>query len=149
MGEVWSMGEVWKRRAGLMPLLLLATACVAGERPGAVLRHDFPTVAIDRIGVHDFRFADFGDRAVLDALHRILQAGVPKDKIENVILSTSYGRPGMIFREPDGRPDAYDLWLRIAGCDKRVYMRAQFTGRVLAIHDKSGCLKQAAGSSPQ
>ncbi len=132
-----------------MPLLLLATACVAGERPGAVLRRDFPAVAIDRIGARDFRFADFGDRAVLDALHRILRAGVPKDNIEEVILSTAYGRPGMIFRAPDGRPDAYDLWLRIAGCDKQVYMRAHFNGRVLAVHDKGGCLKQATGPSPQ
>ncbi len=143
------MGEISKRCAGLILLLLLATACVAGERPGAVLRRDFPAVAIDRIGVHNFLFADFGDRAVLDALHRTLQAGVPKDRIEDVILSTVYGRPGRIFREPDGRPDAYDLWLRIAGCDKQVYMRAHFNGRVLAVHDKSGCLKQAAGSSPQ
>ncbi len=142
--------QMWKRGAGLLiPLLLLATACVAGERPGAALRRDFPAVAIDRIGARDFRFADFGDRAVLDALHRILRAGVPKDKIEEVILSTAYGRPGKIFRAPDGRPDAYDLWLRIAGCDSQVYMRAHFNGRVLAVHDKSGCLKQAAGPSPQ
>ncbi len=141
--------QMWKRCAGLIPLLLLATACVAGERPGAVLRRDFPAVAIDRIGVHEFLFADFGDRAVLDALHRILRAGVPKDKIEEVILSTSYGRPGMIFREPDGRPDAYDLWLRIAGCDKLVYMGANFNGRVMAVHDRGGCLKPAAGASPQ
>ncbi len=143
------MDEMWKCCAGLILLLLLATACVAGERPGAVLRRDFPAVAIDRIGAQDFLFADFGDRAVLDALHHILRAGVPKDSIEDVILSTAYGRPGMIFREPDGRPDAYDLWLRIAGCDKQVYMRAHFTGRLLAIHDGSGCLNQAAGSSPQ
>ncbi len=141
---------MWNRGAGLLiPLLLLTTACVAGERAGAVLRRDFPAVAIDRIGVHDFRFADFGDRAVLDALHRILQAGIPKDKIEEVILSTAYGRPGKIFRAPDGRPDAYDLWLRIAGCDKRVYMRANFGGRIVTLSDKSGCLKQAAGPSPQ
>ncbi len=143
------MGEISKRCAGLILLLLLATACVAGERPGAVLRRDFPAVAIKRIGVHDFLFADIGDRAVLDALHRILRAGVPKDKIEEVILSTVYGRPGALFREPDGWPDAYDLWLRIAGCDKQVYMQADFNGRVLSVHDRSGCLKQAAGSPLQ
>ncbi len=138
------MGEMWKRGAGPMLLLLLATACVAGERPAAVLRRDFPAVAIDRIGVHEFLFADIGDWAVLDALHRSLRAGVAKDKIEEVILSTVYGRPGAIFREPDGRPDGYDLWLQIAGCDKQVYMQADFNGRVVAVHDKGGCLKPAA-----
>ncbi len=141
------MTKMWKCCAGLM--LLLATACATGERPGAVLRRDFPAVAIQRLGAHEYFYADYGDRAVLYALHRTMQAGVPKDKIEKVVLTASYGPPFSIFHEPDGRPDAYDLWLRIAGCDKRVYMRAHFTGRVLAVHDKSGCLKQAAGSSPQ
>ncbi len=139
---------MWNRCAGLSLLLLLATACVAGERPGAVLRRDFPAVAIKRIGEHDMVFADLGDRAVLGALHRSLQAGVPKDKIEKVILSTVAGRRGMAFHVPGGGPDAYDLWLRIAGCEKQVYMRASFTGRVLAVHDPGGCLKSAAGSTP-
>ena len=140
---------MWNRCAGLSLLLLLATACVAGERPGAVLRRDFPAVAIKRIGEHDMVFADLGDRAVLGALHRSLQAGVPKDKIEHVSLTASYGSPFSFFREPDGRPSAYDLWLRIAACDKLVYMRANFNGRVVAVQDRGGCLKSSAGLSLQ
>ena len=147
MGEGQTMGGMWKRCAGLV--LLLTIACVTGERPGAVLRRDFPAVAIQRLGVHDFLYADFGDRAVLNALHRTLRAGVPKDKIEKVILTAFCGRPGAMSREPDGSPDAYDLWLRIAGCDKLVYMAANFNGRVRAVQDRGGCLNQAAGSSPQ
>jgi hypothetical protein len=143
------MNEMWKRGAGLMLLLLLATACVAGERPGAVLRRDFPAVAIQRLGAYEFRYDDFSDRAVLNALHRTLQAGVPKDQIEKVILTAFYGRPGAIFREPDGRPDAYDLWLRIAGCDKLVYMGTNFNGRVVAVRDRGGCLKPATESASQ
>lgn len=143
------MNEMWKRGAGLIVLLLLATACVAGERPGAVLRRDFPAVAVQRLGAYEFRFDDLSDRAVLNALHRTLQAGVPKDQIEKVILTAFYGRPGAIFREPDGRPDAYDLWLRIAGCDKLVYMGANFNGRVVAVRDRGGCLKPATESASQ
>ena len=142
------MAEMWKRGAGLILLLLLATACATGERPGAVLRRDFPAVVIQRLGAFDFLYDDFSDRAVLNALHRTLQAGVPKDQIEKVILTASYGRLGAISREPDGRPDAYNLWLRIAGCDKLVYMGANFNGRVRAVQDKGGCLKPAAGSAP-
>ena len=140
---------MWNRCAGLSLLLLLATACVAGERPGAVLRRDCPAVAIQRLGAHEYIYADYGDQAVLNALHHTVQAGVPKDKIEKVILSTVAGRRGAISREPGGRPFAYDLWLRIAGCEKQVYMRASFTGRVLAVHDQGGCLKSAAGSAPR
>ncbi|MCH8000884.1 MAG: hypothetical protein IIA34_04410 [Proteobacteria bacterium] len=147
MGEGWTMAGMWKHWAGLM--LLLATACATGERPGAVLRRDFPAVAIQRLGAHEYFYADYGDRAVLYALHRTMQAGVPKDKIEKVVLTAFYGPPISFFREPDSRPDAYDLWLRIADCDRLVYMKANFNGRVVAVQDKGGCLKPAAGSSLQ
>jgi hypothetical protein len=46
-----------------------------------------------------------------------------------------------INREPDGRPDSYDLWLRIAGCERLVYMSANFNGRVVTVSDESGCLQ--------
>ena len=143
------MDGMWKRGAGLISLLLLASACVAGERQGAVLRREFPAVAIQRLGAYEFLYDDFSDRAVLNALHRTVQAGVPKDNIEKVILSMFYGRPGAIFREPDGRPSSYDLWLRIAGCDKLVYMGANFNGRVVTVQDQGGCLKPAAVSAPR
>ncbi len=132
---------MWKRRAGLIVLLLLATACVAGERPGAVLRRDFPAVAIQPLGAFEILYADFSDRAVLNALQHTLRAGVAKDKIEKVILTAFHGRAGAISREPDGRPEAYDLWLRIAGCDKLVYMGANFNGRIRAVRDNGGCLR--------
>ncbi len=140
------MTEMWKRCAGLV--LLLATACVTGERPGVMLRREFPTVVIQRLGAHEFFYADLGDRAVLNALHRTVQAGVPKDKIEHVSLTASYGF-GSISSEPDGRPDSFDLWLRIADCDKLVYMGANFNGRVLTVRDRGGCLKPTAGTSIQ
>ena len=148
MGEVWTMAEMWKRCAALM--LLLATACTTGERPGAVLRRDFPAVAIQRLGAHEYIYADYGDQAVLNALHHTVQAGVPKDKIEKVILTATYGRRRAISgRSGRRRPGAYELWLRIADCDKLVYMRANFNGRVLTVQDKGGCLKPAAGVSLQ
>ncbi len=141
------MTEYWKRCAVLM--MLLATACTTGERPEAVLRRDFPAVAIQRLGAHEYFYADYGDRAVLYALHRTMQAGVPKDNIEKVVLTASYGPPISIFHEPDGRPGAYDLWLRITYCDKLVYMGANFNGRVIAVRDRGGCLKSSAGPSLQ
>ncbi len=137
---------MWNARAGLLLLLLLATGCVAGarpggERPGAVLRRDFPAVAIKRLGAHEYLYIDFGDRAILNALHRSLRAGVPKDSIERVTLTAYYGGVGRIIRAPDGRPDSYDLWLRIAGCERLVYMAANFNGRVVTVSDESGCLQ--------
>ncbi len=133
------MAEMWKRCAGLM--LLLATACVTLQPPKTV-EIGGHTVSVQRLGVHDSRDADFSDRAVLEALHRIVQAGVPMDKIEKVTLSTFHGR------RDRGRP-SFDLWLRIADCDKQVYMGANLHGRVVTVQDKGGCLKPAAGPSLQ
>ena len=127
------MTKMWKCCAGLM--LLLVTAC---ERP-EVADIGGHLVSIQRLGVQDSRDADFSGRAVLHALHRTLQAGVPKDKIEKVTLSTFHGR------RDRGRP-SFDLWLRIADCDKQVYMGANLHGRVVTVQDKGGCLKPAAGS---
>ena len=124
------MAEMWKRCAGLM---LLATAC---ERPETV-EIGGHMVSVQRLGVHDPRDADFSDRAVLDALHRTVQAGVPKDKIEKVTLSTFHGR------RDRGRP-SFDLWLRIADCGKLVYMAANLHGRVVTVQDKGGCLRNSA-----
>ena len=132
------MTKMWKCCAGLM--LLLATACTTGERPGAALRRDFPSVEIQRLGGHDFLYADSSDRAALDALHRTVQAGIPKDKIEKVILRS---------RVRGGMAGSHELWLRIAGCDKLVYMGANFNGRVVAVQDRGGCLKSSAGLSLQ
>ncbi len=130
------MPNMWKCCTGLM--LLLATACATGERPGAMLRREFPSVVIQRLGAHDILYADFGDRAVLNALHRLVQASVPKENIEHVSLTTFHSRFGVI---PGDRPDSYDLWLRITDCDKQVYMGANLHGRVVAVQDKGGCLK--------
>ena len=45
---------------------------------------------------------------------------------------------------PHGYPSYYALWLRIAGCDSLIYMKASFTGRLFSVRDKGGCLKSAA-----
>ena len=84
------------------------------------------------------------------ALHRTVQAGVPKDKIEHVALTAEYGRRRAISgRFGRSRPSSYDLWLRIADCDKLFHMRANFNGRVVTVWDRGDCLKTAAGTSPQ
>jgi len=46
----------------------------------------------------------------------------------------------MLPTEVDGRPIFFDISLRIAGCENRVYFRTTFTGRVVGQRDPSGCL---------
>jgi len=51
---------------------------------------------------------------------------------------------GGVARLPHGMPNYYEVWLRVAGCDPLIYMKASFTGRLFSVRDKGGCLKIAA-----
>ena len=61
-------------------------------------------------------------------------------------LSTggSGGHGAGVAQLPQGMPNHYEVWLRVAGCDSLVYMKASFTGRVFSVRDKGGCLKPGA-----
>ncbi len=54
------------------------------------------------------------------------------------------GRGGGVARLPHGMPSYYEVWLRVAGCDPLIYMKASFTGRLFSVRDKGGCLKPGA-----
>ena len=50
---------------------------------------------------------------------------------------------------PHRYPSYYGLWLRTAGCDSLVYMKANAHGRVFSVHDKDGCLEPGAPSKSE
>jgi hypothetical protein len=141
---------MWTHRAAL-PLALLLTACQAAERPDVALRRDFAGVEIDRIGDFHPAYADYEDIAVLNALHLALRRGVPKEALEVATVAPS-GRGshgGGVARLPQGMPNYYEVWLRVAGCDPLIYMKASFTGRLFLVRDKGGCLKPGAPSKSE
>ena len=92
-------------------------------------------------------YADYEDIAVLNALHLALRRGVPKEALEVATVAPSGlgGHDGGgVARLPHGMPNYYEVWLRVAGCDPLIYMKASFTGRLFSVRDKGGCLKSAA-----
>jgi hypothetical protein len=136
---------MWYRRLALLLALLLA-ACQAAERPEVALRREFATVEVNRIGDFHPAYADYEDIALLNALQLALRRGVPKQALEvATVAPSSLGGPsGGVARLPHGMPNYYEVWLRVAGCDSLVYMKASFTGRLFSVRDKGGCLKSAA-----
>ncbi len=136
---------MWTHRAAL-PLVLLLAACQAAERPDVALRRDFGSVEVNRIGDFHPAYADYEDIAVLNALHLALRRGVPKEALEVATVAPSGlgGHGGGAAQLPQGMPNYYEVWLRVAGCDSLIYMKASFTGRLFSVRDKGGCLKGAA-----
>ena len=139
---------MWTHRAAL-PLALLLAACQGAERPDVALRRDFAGVEINRIGDFHPAYADYEDIALLDALHRLLRAGVAWEALEVATVAPVHGIGFARLPGPHGYPSYYELWLRIAGCDSLVYMKANASGRVFSVHDKGGCLKPGASSKSE
>ena len=129
-------------RAAVAALSLLA-ACQVADRPDVLLRRDFPEVEISRIGDSRAVSADYEDIALLNAFHHVLRAGMPKEAIEQATVASVY----KLGITPLPGPQ-YEIWLRIAGCESLIYMKANFSGRLFSIHDKGGCLKGAAAPKP-
>ncbi len=139
---------MWNPRIALSLALLLA-ACQAAERPDVALRRDFGAVEVNRIGDFHPAYADYEDIAVLNALHLAVRRGVPKAALEVATVAPSGlgGHGGGGARLPQGMPNHYEVWVRVAGCDPLIYMKASFTGRLFSIRDKGGCLKPGAPTS--
>ena len=129
-------------RATIAALCLLA-ACQVADRPDVLLRRDFHEVEINRIGDSHPVYADYEDIALLNAFYHVLRAGMPKEVIEQATVAPVY----KIGIAPLSRPQ-YELWLRIAGCESLIYMKANFNGRLFSVHDKGGCLKGATAPKP-
>lgn len=134
---------MWNQRAAFLFALLLG-ACQVAERPHVVLRREFGSVEVNQIGDFQPTYADYGDIAVLNALRLALRRGVPKEALEVATVAPVHGVGVARLPEPQGYPNSYEIWLRIAGCDPLVYMRASFSGRLFSVRDKGGCLKSAA-----
>jgi hypothetical protein len=72
---------MWTHRAALPPDLLLV-ACRAYGRSDVALRRDFAGVEINRIGDHRPFYSHYEEVVLLDALHRVLRAGVTEEALE-------------------------------------------------------------------
>ncbi len=127
-------------RALIFALCLLA-ACQVADRPDVLLRRNFPEVEINRIGDFHPSYADYQDIALLNALHHVLRAGMPKEALDQATVAPAHK---LGISAPRGFPSYYELWLRIAGCESLIYMKANFNGRLFSVHDKGDCLKGAA-----
>ena len=140
---------MWTHRAAL-PLDLLLVACRAYGRSDVALRRDFAGVEINRIGDHRPFYSHYEVVVLLDALHRVLRAGVTEEALEVATVAPAHGIGVARLPAPHGYPSyTRERWPRIAGCDSLVYMKANARGRVFSVHGKGGCLKPGALSKSE
>ena len=137
-------------------VVLLAAGCEArGERPSARLYQTYPDTEIRHLGGYDdARYGDYGYIALLNGFGYLVGKGVDRAAIEKASINGTgqlhlglfaVGHQGLFRTDvDDGQPLFYDLWIKIEGCPNRIHMKTNFTGRLIAVHDKGGCLAGAA-----
>jgi len=126
----------------LLLLVLAATACAAaGPRPKERIYATYPALEIRWLGNYDLVYADDGYIGLERALAIVEGHGIAPQRLEAASIEGVMSRGlQMLPTEVDGRPIFFDISLRIAGCENRVYFRTTFTGRVVGQRDPSGCL---------
>ncbi len=127
--------------AALFLALFTATCQTAGERPSVRLYQDYPGTEIRHLGDYydDPRDSDYGYIALLNGFDYLVRRGVDKAAIREASIEGTR-RVGLIHLP---HPLNYDLWIKIEACPKRVHIRTSYTGSLLAVLDKGGCLKGA------
>lgn len=128
----------------LLPVLLvLATAGCAAAGPGPKDRiyAAHPELQIRWLGDYDLAYADDGYVGLERALSATEARGIAPARIEAASIEGVMSRAlQMMHTEVDGRPIYFDITLRVAGCENRVYFRTSFTGRIVGRRDPSDCL---------
>jgi len=136
-----------------LALAFLLTACESpdGLQPGhdakVQLREEYPDVSIKRVGDYNSSVEDYHDVAILRAFKKIEGSGIPRERIESVVIDTPVigGLSGGFSFPSFGVPSHYDIWVTIADCEKQVFFKASGTGFLQSFRDQAGCLSQEQG----
>ncbi len=132
------------RRTAIAALMALAAGLSACQGPSVTpaleLQRNFAQVEIKRIGDYHPSYAEYQDLAVLNALGELVAAGTAPDRIKRVVIEPVQvpGLPQQRFgfaQYPD-----YHLWLTLTGCDSNIFARSSFSGRLISLTDRAGCL---------
>jgi len=142
-----------KRRTGLSPFTLLPVAvavsflaaCAGGaaSNPGTTAYYAtaFQGLKIRRIGNDTPGSREFQNRALDQALDRLADNGVSRDRIDHITVSVTGGnqRNGGVFSSAS----TYRIWIDVKGCAADVMFQARASGSITTVSDKSHCLSEA------
>ena len=103
--------------------------------PTQVAQRAYANVKINQIGRATIASREFAQAAALKALDALTKAGVPEAALIEVDVD-GIGSSG-------GRPQYYDVWVKVAGCPSRVHFKAQASGTIYEMNDKANCVAKA------
>ncbi len=89
-----------------------------------------------RVTPQNEEFAQVAARNALDAL---TNAGVP----EAALISAEVIGIRVPGNRGAARPAYYEVWVRVADCPSRVYLKAHAAGTIFEMNDKADCVAKA------
>ncbi len=81
----------------------------------------------------------FAQAAARNALNALIKAGVP----EAALISAEVIGIRVPGTRGAARPAYYEVWVRIAECPSRVYLKAHAAGTIFEMNDKADCVAMA------
>ncbi len=109
-------------------VVVLLSGCTSTER-GKIRQ-------MGRVTPQNEEFAQAAARNALDAL---TNAGVP----EAALISAEVIGIRVPGNRGAARPAYYEVWVRIAECPSRVYLKAHAAGTIFEMNDKADCVAKA------
>ncbi len=109
-----------------------------------VTQRPYADVKIRQRGRVSLQYEEFAQAAGRNALDALTKAGVPEAALISADIyginsrSRSTGSFG-----GRSRPAFYDVWVRVAGCPSRVFLKAQASGTIFEMNDKANCVAMA------
>jgi hypothetical protein len=82
---------------------------------------------------------EFAQAAARNALDALTNAGVP----EAALISAEVIGIRVPGNRGAARPAYYEVWVRIAECPSRVYLKAHAAGTIFEMNDKADCVAKA------
>ncbi len=82
---------------------------------------------------------EFAQAAARNALDALTNAGVP----EAALISAEVIGIRVPGNRGAARPAYYEVWVRVADCPSRVYLKAHAAGNIYEMNDKADCVEKA------
>ena len=136
-----SSSRFWPATAVRLTSALALGITLAGQAaangPTQVAQRDYGNVKINQLGRASIESREFAQAAALNALDALTKAGLPETALIEVDVDGIEGLMG------GGRPQNYDVWVKVADCPSRVHFKAQASGTIYEMNDKANCVAKA------
>ena len=124
---------------------VLVSGCTSGgqgytDEATQVTQRPYANVKIRQRGRVSLQHEEFAQAAARNALDALTKAGIPEASLISAEIYGISPRSRSLSRGGRSRPAYYEVWVRVADCPSRVYLKAHAAGTIFEMNDKADCV---------